>query len=347
MPGSRRGREHPRGLAYIMLLGSSHAHLHALSNMAPRLPLCRRIAMSAQGRDSSSIPVKAKQSLGQNFLADESVAQRIVAGLRDTSEGGSRVLELGPGKGALTQWLYERYPQMSAIEIDDRLLPELWARFPTLSLKHGDLLEVDLSTVARQRGGPLSIISNTPFYLSSNLLFKLLATPESVNEAVLTTQLELADKLLAPHGTKEYGILSVMLQILGSPERLFNIEPEAFTPAPKCHVSVLRVSPSDTVAGTGLVLSSAQRRQLLGLIKLAFEQRRKMLRVSLKPMLKQARTRPPDDLLAMRPEQLAPADFVELAALLFGEGAEGGGDQVLKASHKAKTWQPHKTGYNS
>ena len=133
-----------------------------------------------------------------------------------------------------------------------------------------------------------------------------------------------------------------MLQLFGGVERLFEISPTAFEPQPKCSASALRLTPCATPAGSDAT-SAAQRKQLLAVLKKAFEQRRKMLRVTLKPLLEAASVRPSDATLAKRPEQLAPGEWVELSAMLFGD--QVGGDVLLTAAHPSAAWQPHKAGY--
>lgn len=297
---------------------------------------------------------KAKQSLGQNFLSDPALAQGIVDGLVDAEtqlspaslDGGHRVIELGPGQGALTGRLLASYPRMAAVEIDQRMTAVLRETLPGLDdLREQDMMELDLSELAAEKGGRLSVVSNTPFYLTSPLLFKILGSLDSVERAVLTMQLEVGDKVLSKHGCKDYGPLSVMLQLFASPHRLFDIPPEAFRPAPKCHVSVLRFHPTDVPLGSSSPLSPAQRAQLLALVKLTFEQRRKMLRHTLKKLLPDAVTPPPAELLALRPEQLEPAQFVELAAMLFGDDTDGGGEVLLARSHASASWSAHKAGW--
>ena len=142
--------------------------------------------------------------------------------------------ELGPGKGALTRPLLAAYPQMTGVEIDERSVKLLREELPSLRLLQGDMLALDLAAMAAERGGALSVISNTPFYLTSPLLFRLLASGGAVGRAVLTMQKEVGEKVLAPHGCKQYGILSVMLQLFAQPEAVFDIPPAAFRPMPKC-----------------------------------------------------------------------------------------------------------------
>ena len=144
------------------------------------VPRARHCMSAARG---TPLRPKAKQSLGQNFLQDERVAQRICASLqRDVGASGERVVELGPGQGALTRWLLDAYPQMTAVEIDSRMVELLHEKWPLLTLQHADLLSLELEALAAQKEGRLAIVSNTPFYLTSQLLFKLTGAVESVDE---------------------------------------------------------------------------------------------------------------------------------------------------------------------
>ncbi|KAL1499408.1 hypothetical protein AB1Y20_011613 [Prymnesium parvum] len=325
------------------------------SRVAPRAsPLSMGItparALAGRAAPSRERP-KAKQSLGQNFLEDSSVAQRIVRALVApvAGEGGGRVVEMGPGQGALTSHLLAAHPGMLAVEIDKRMVALLRAQLPALELRHMDFLALELDALAAERGGALALISNTPFYLTSQLLFKLVASAEVVEEAILTMQVEVAEKVLARPGSKQYGILSVMLQLFGRPARVFDIPPEAFSPAPKCHVAVVRFHPTAVPLGREHAFSRQQREKVLALLKLTFEHRRKMLRVTLKKLLPDAATAPPDDLLAKRPEQLEPQDFLVLADFIFGEDTATATQEDalarMSAAHASPSWQPHKAGW--
>lgn len=324
--------------------------VHGLGRAAPRLSTSATEFLARSGSVSAAQRPKAKQSLGQNFLQDRAIARSIADAVPAVGEGGRRVIELGPGQGALTGWLLARHPEMTAVELDARMIEVLRAELPALNVLEADMLHLDLARLSAERGGRLALVSNTPFYLTSPLLFKLLGSLEHVESAVLTTQLEVREKLTARPGTKQYGILSVMLQTFCQPKHLFDIEAAAFSPAPKVDSSVLRFTPSATPAGRSAPMSPARRADLLALLKLTFESRRKMLRTSLKPLLlgEQYVDRPTDATLAQRPEQLEPAAWLELAETLFGasEGAEAGGAGALLAgAHPSKGWQPHKAGY--
>jgi len=330
-------------------------HRRAASFSARRVKL--EGARSARG--SAPARPKAKQSLGQNFLVDVALARRVADSVVAEGEEGSRVIELGPGQGAITGHLHARFPRMHAVELDERMIGVLSETLPTLDVVHGDMLRLELGALAEQRGGQLSLVSNTPFYLTSPLLFKLCAGTEHVSSAVLTMQKEVGEKVLSRHGCKEYGILSVMLQLFGRPTHLFDLPPEAFAPAPKVTSSVLHFSPSAAPPGEAAALSPSQRAALLGLLKLTFETRRKMLRVSLKKLLATgAVSPPPERFLTLRPEQLSPSEWLELARALFGDdlggpsanargvpAADAAPLPLLERHHVNKAWRAHKAGY--
>ena len=307
--------------------------------------------MGAQRPHDTKRPARgprAKQSLGQNFLQDESLARRIAQALVTSDDG--RVFELGPGQGAITTHLLERHPGMTAVEIDERMIEHLTDTLPQLRLEHGDLLKLDFEQLAAERGGRLSLVSNTPFYLTSPLLFKLIAATEHVEEAVLTTQKEVALKVLSPPNSKQYGILAIMLQLFGAPKLLFDLPPEAFVPAPKVTSSVLRFEPCAIPPGERDPLSPAQRAALLGILKLTFEARRKMLRVSLRRVIESGDVRPPpDEFLTKRPEQLSPSQWLELARSMLGddlgESRSESTPVTLERHTVNKGWRAHKAGY--
>ena len=181
--------------------------------------------------------------------------------------------------------------------------------------------------------------------VAAPLLFRLLASGGAVGRAVLTMQKEVGEKVLAPHGCKQYGILSVMLQLFAQPEAVFDIPPAAFRPMPKCTVSVLRFAPTAAPGGgAGAAWSATQREQLLALLKRTFEQRRKRLRQTLKPLLADAATPIPDDWLTKRPEQLSPLEWVELSSMVFGDSADGGDASLLRKDMQPK-WSATKAGW--
>ncbi|CAM9910691.1 unnamed protein product, partial [Phaeothamnion confervicola] len=250
---------------------------------------------------------KPKQSLGQNYLSDQNYVAKIVNHFSDNSEGGCRVVELGPGAGALTQMLLERFPRMTAVDIDQRAVELLQESMPELTVVRSDL---DYTALARLRGGPLSVIGNLPYHITSQILFALLDHYSAVRSAIVTMQLEVAQRICARPNTKDYGTLSVAFQLYARPSILFKIPNTVFYPQPKVTSALLGLD----FTGRGPNIDPRSLRLVLGT---AFQQRRKMLRQSLRGVVPAGRELPAE-FAARRPEQLTPDEFVELTARLFG-----------------------------
>ena len=282
---------------------------HAVSLTKPTSPL--------------ALPFSPKQSLGQNFLRDPNTVRKIAASLR-TSERAP-VVEIGPGTGALTDVLLERYPDLTAIEVDARAVALLRERFPGLDVRHQDVLEVDWGALAREKGGPLHVIGNLPYYITSPILFSLLdaqlgqgrtACPApdagSVREAVVMMQLEVAERLVAAPRTKAYGILSVVFQLYAAPELLFRVSRNVFFPKPDVASAVVRLAFGETDVQT----SDVEAGLLREVVRAAFNQRRKTLRNSLSRWTKDAGLALPPGWERRRAEELTPDEFVELTRYL-------------------------------
>jgi 16S rRNA A1518/A1519 N6-dimethyltransferase RsmA/KsgA/DIM1 with predicted DNA glycosylase/AP lyase activity len=154
--------------------------------------------------------------------------------MEDESDLGHRVVEIGPGAGALTRVLFEKYPKMTAIEIDQRSVVFLQKKLPGIDIIHKNVLEVDWPELALSKGGRLKVIGNLPYYIVSQVLFSLADSHRCIEKAVLTMQLEVAERITASPNTKDYGIPSVVFQLYCvSPKILFKIPPTVFYPAPK------------------------------------------------------------------------------------------------------------------
>lgn len=259
--------------------------------------------------------VRAKKSLGQHFLRDESIAMRIVESL---SRNGN-VLEVGPGTGVLTKYLVKKQDiNLKVIEIDRESVCYLKTNLPQLSdgLIEGDFLKIEADSVFEE---PFSIIGNFPYNISSQIFFKILDNPDKVPMVVCMIQKEVAERLVSEAGKKAYGILSVFLQMWYDMEYLFTVEPHVFDPPPKVRSSVIRLTRNERVSlDCNPVL-------LKKIVKTSFNYRRKTLRNSLKSII----TIPSDQsceiekYLPLRPEQLSVEDFIELTNAL---------DKLLKHS---------------
>lgn len=181
--------------------------------------------------------VRAKKSLGQHFLTDQTIAQNIVNALQ-----GREVLEVGPGMGVLTQYLLQRPDTtLKAVEIDDESVVYLKKHFPSLGegLIEGDFLKMDLGGIFPSA---YSVIGNFPYNISSQIFFKILEHHEQIPEVVCMLQKEVAERIAEKPGTKVYGILSVFLQAWYDIEYLFPVGPGAFNPPPKVQSAVIRLA---------------------------------------------------------------------------------------------------------
>ena len=254
-------------------------------------------------------PVRPKKALGQHFLTDAGIAQDIVAALR--SHGP--VLEVGPGTGVLTQHLL-RNPdiQLKVIEIDSESVRYLLEHYPALApgLYEADFLRMDLTKLFP---GPFALIGNFPYNISSQIFFKVLDARERIPEVVCMIQKEVAERIAAGPGTKTYGILSVLLQAWYDIEYLFTVGEGAFAPPPKVKSAVIRLVRSSRVT---LDCDESLFKQV---VKTTFNQRRKTIRNSLKPLLSTLPALPAYiPYLDARPEQLSVEEFAELTRSLQG-----------------------------
>ena len=254
--------------------------------------------------------VRAKKSLGQHFLKDLGVAQRIA----ETIPSG-RVLEIGPGMGVLTRFLLQNeHVSLKAVEIDNESVRYLKEWYPELFLIEGDFLKMDLNTLFD--GQSFNLIGNYPYNISSQIFFKLLEYKDLIPVCSGMIQKEVAERIAAQPGKKAYGILSVFLQAYYDIEYLFTVDEYVFNPPPKVKSAVIRLTRNQCK-------NIGCDEQLFKIIvKTAFNQRRKQMRNSLKQWIEQhIKTEQQHSLLerpvfSKRPEQLTVNDFVELTNLL-------------------------------
>ena len=245
--------------------------------------------------------VRAKKGLGQHFLKDKAVARRISGSL--TGAGYDSVLEIGPGMGILTEQLLERYfPDFRVIEIDRESVIYLKKNLPQLKeIIEGDFLKEDLPALF---SGQVAIIGNFPYHISSQILFRVLDFRHMVKEVCGMFQKEVAERLCAGPGSKSYGILSVLLGAFYSAEYLFTVPETVFSPPPKVKSGVIRLIRNnvDTLDCDEVLF--------FRVVKACFNQRRKMLRNSVKSAFKIDTGEYPD--LHLRPEQLTVHQFIDL-----------------------------------
>jgi 16S rRNA (adenine1518-N6/adenine1519-N6)-dimethyltransferase len=256
--------------------------------------------------------VVPKKSLGQNFLVDRNIAQKIVREFAPAA--GQTVLEIGPGEGALTGMLAESDCRLIAVELDRELAARLRERYGTrIEVLEQDFLDADLRLIARERGAErLRVIGNIPYYITSPIIFHLFDCRQAVADAMLMMQREVAERLVARPRSKEYGILAVMTQSYTVPRLLFNVGPKCFYPPPKVTSAVVHFTFRDIEGIAGI---EAEHRQI---VRSAFNQRRKTLRNSLAQLLPNQDER--DAIFQQagvtglqRAEELAPGEFIRLA----------------------------------
>lgn len=245
--------------------------------------------------------VKPKKHLGQHFLKDENIAQKIVGSLSAETEN---VIEVGPGTGVLTKFLIEKTKNLYIVEIDRESIPVLKNQFPTLANKiiQADFLKYDIIGLFN---GPFSIIGNFPYNISTQILFRALEYRNEVREVVGMFQKEVAERIASPPGSKKYGILSVLLQIYFDIEYLFTVDENVFYPPPKVKSAVIRLRRNDVTH------PGCDEKLLVSLVKAAFNQRRKMLRNPLK-IFKFVENDDVANLMTKRAEQLSKEDFIFL-----------------------------------
>lgn len=257
--------------------------------------------------------LQPRKSLGQNFLTDPNTARKIVASL--TAPETAPVIEIGPGTGALTEILTERYQRFIAVEVDERAVALLRASHPDVEVFHQDILEVDWDALYERIEDKMYVIGNLPYYITSQILFALLDARDHIEEAVLMMQLEVAERLVAEPRTKAYGILSVILQLYTEPELLFKVSRNVFNPKPDVTSAVVRLTFSPRGATRNVEFE-----HLKQVVRTAFNQRRKTLRNSIGRILQDG-VEVPDTWAGRRAEELTPEEFVELAVWIEESGS--------------------------
>ena len=250
--------------------------------------------------------VRAKKALGQHFLTDLNIARKIATSLSGgTADAPDKVLEVGCGMGVLTQFMLQRDDVVTyGAEIDSESVEYLNAHYPEFAprLTEGDFLKMDLRATYGDR---LKIIGNFPYNISSQIFFKVLENRDIVPECVGMIQKEVAVRLAEPPGSKEYGILSVLLQAWYDIEYLFTVGEKVFNPPPKVKSAVIRL------VRNGVEKLDCDEQLFIKVVKASFGQRRKMIRNSLKSAFGNFGGNE-HRFFTMRAEQLSVADFVEL-----------------------------------
>ncbi|OMP32029.1 16S rRNA (adenine(1518)-N(6)/adenine(1519)-N(6))-dimethyltransferase RsmA [Mangrovimonas sp. DI 80] len=251
--------------------------------------------------------VKAKKHLGQHFLTDESIAERIADSL--SLEGYKHVLEIGPGMGVLTKYLLKKNITTHVIEIDTESVEYLKSHYLNLADRviEKDFLKYDLSEVFGNE--PFAIIGNYPYNISSQIVFKALDMRDQIPEFSGMFQKEVAQRICSKEGSKVYGILSVLTQAFYDAEYLFTVPPTVFNPPPKVDSGVLLLKRKENYT---LPVDEAL---FFKVVKTAFQQRRKTMRNSLKTLISSENLKA-NVIFDKRPEQINVQEFIELTSLI-------------------------------
>ena len=264
--------------------------------------------------------VKAKKHLGQHFLKDENIAKKIADAL--TENGYNNVLEIGPGMGVLTKYILKKKPKVTVFEIDTESVIYLKEVFPVeqiiidtsaekFQIIEGDFLKCNLKEVFNNQ--QVAIIGNFPYNISSQIVFKAIENRDVVPEFSGMFQKEVAERIAEKPGSKTYGILSVLTQAFFDTEYLFTVPPSVFNPPPKVDSGVIRCIRKENFT------LPVEEKLFFRVVKTAFNQRRKMLRSSLKSFNLSLSLKE-DPIFAKRPEQLSVSDFILLTQKITENG---------------------------
>jgi 16S rRNA (adenine1518-N6/adenine1519-N6)-dimethyltransferase len=265
-----------------------------------------------------------KPKLGQHFLVDHSAAGKIVEALGDVSQG--TVLEIGPGRGIITSLLAPRTRRVIAIELDRVLAAQLRMKFalrPNVEIIEGDILAIDFSTLFGPKPGsmrpgidfkpePVRVVGNLPYYITSDILLRLFAHLQYFETIVIMLQREVAERLAAAPGSSDYGLLSATAQLYARVDSLFTLPPGAFSPPPKVHSTVVRLTLAPRIESLRVA-----EKGFINFLKLSFGQKRKTLWNNLKTQYAPDVLRSALDKTAVKPTVRAEALSLEKSAALF------------------------------
>jgi 16S rRNA (adenine1518-N6/adenine1519-N6)-dimethyltransferase len=249
--------------------------------------------------------VKPLKRFGQNYLHDKNIIKKIVGDINPQPD--DTILEIGPGRGALTEFIYGKVENIIAVEIDTRVIRDLQSKFPHLQLIQKDFLKVDISTIYDSNKKKLRVIGNIPYNLTSSIIFKTIRNAEKIEDAILMVQNEVAIRMTAKKGSKDYGILTVLLNQFADTKICFKVTPNAFYPKPKVTSAIVHLRFKK------LIISEEKREMFISIVKACFGNRRKTLKNSLSnSIFKELNFSDSGIDLSLRAEQLDVKDFIEL-----------------------------------
>lgn len=267
---------------------------------------------------------KRKPKLGQNFLVDQGAARRAVEALGDISN--RTVIEIGPGRGVLTQMLMARAKRVIGIELDRVLAAQLRMHFatrPNLEILESDFLTADFPSILGRRPGPLhdlrptqpetvDLIGNLPYYITSGIVLRILELHDKIERAVIMVQREVADRISANPGSRDYGLLSATAQLFARVEKLFTLPPGAFSPPPQVYSTVIRLTMAPRVEEL-----QVDEERFIAFLKRAFAQKRKTLLNNLRGQYRESAIRAALKAAGLRADVRAEAMSLEKTAAVF------------------------------
>ena len=282
------------------------------------------MAKPSTDKPSASRSPKRKPKLGQHFLLDVGAAQKIVEALGDVSN--RTVIEIGPGRGVLTDVLAPRVRRVIGIELDRVLAAQLRMRYATrtnVEILESDFVTAQFSSMVGRRPGPLhdlrptqpetvDVVGNLPYYITTDIVLRILELHQNIERAVIMVQKEVADRIAAKAGSREYGLLSATAQLFARVDKLFTLPPEAFSPPPEVHSSAIRLTMAPRLQEL-----QVEEGPFIAFLKLAFAQKRKTLANNLRGQYDAAAIRAALKSAGVRSDVRAEAMSLEKTATVF------------------------------
>ena len=257
--------------------------------------------------------VKPLKRFGQNYLHDKNIIKKIVREIDPKPD--DIIMEIGPGHGALTEHIYGKTKVFIAIEIDKRVIDDLGSRFPNLTLIQSDFLKIDLRLLQNSEKKPIRIIGNIPYNITSPIIFLAINNSDLIEDMVFTVQEEVAKRMIAKKGTKDYGILAVLLKYFSKTKLCFKVSPNAFFPKPKVTSAVVHIilKKLNSRMNEHQTFIKNEQRTFINIVKASFGNRRKTLKNSLSnSIFREINFSGADIDLSLRAEQLDVNDFIIL-----------------------------------
>jgi 16S rRNA (adenine1518-N6/adenine1519-N6)-dimethyltransferase len=260
--------------------------------------------------------VKPLKRFGQNYLTDSNILSKIVSEI--APQVNDNLIEIGPGLGALTEKLLAVIPHFTTVEIDNRVINDLRIKYPGLNLINADFLDLNLFELLDNKNEKLRIVGNIPYNLTSPILFKMMESNEVVKDSVLMIQWEVAKRITATKGTKDYGILAVLMQQFADIKISFKVSPNVFYPKPKVYSAVIHILFKEDC------LRDEEKKYFIKIVKASFGNRRKTLKNSLSNSIFSTVNFFDSGIdLTLRAEQLDMEDFVKLAKFTLAKNRQG------------------------